>query len=178
MVLTEYRLFGFQFISLYFGFYVLGYLLRKYSIQFALTHIIVLGVIWFALALFWRMHAVPAPFQWASNYIPSSLITYGYRYITAFIGSLFFISLAMKFMNVDNATCRMLSYFGKRSLGIYIIHLFLMKFVEPLYINYFSDDTSALFILSDFSIKIILSLVIMMIIQKAPIIRLLLLGQK
>ena len=50
-------------------------------------------------------------FQWAEAYLPPSLITYGYRYIAALVGSLSFVGLAIKCLKVDNATCRMLSYF-------------------------------------------------------------------
>lgn len=77
MVLTEFRLFGFQFISLYFGFYVLGYMLNRYKIKIPAACVIVLGILWIAMAIFWRMHAVPTPLQWASSYIPASLLTYG-----------------------------------------------------------------------------------------------------
>ena len=177
MVVTEFRLFGFQFISLYFGFYVLGYLLRKYWIQFALSHIVILGVIWLVLAFFWRMHAVPASLQWATSYIPSSLLTYGYRYITAFIGSLFFIGFAMKCMNIDNATIRLLSYLGKISLGIYIIHLFLGKYIDVFYMHYFQSDTCLSFVTFDFFFKLGLSCLLVQLICRNPIVSLLLLGK-
>ena len=178
MVVTEFRLLGFQFISLYFGFYVLGYWLRKYNVQFLPAYVISLGIIWLFLALFWRMHAVPAPFQWASSYIPSSLITYGYRYISALIGSVFFVALAMNCMNKDNKFCRWLSYFGTISLGIYIVHIFIGKYIAPIYTPLFASDTSAFFAIFDFTIKLVISCVIVYFIKKVPIASLLLLGQK
>ena len=178
MVIAEFRLLGFQFISLYFGFYVLGYWLRKYNVQFLPAYVILLGIIWLFLAIFWRMHSVPAPLQWASNYIPSSLITYGYRYISAFVGSLFFISFAMKFMNADNSICRVLCYLGKISLGIYIIHLFLGKYIDSLYIHYFPSDTCVSFVLWDFFFKLGFSCLLVQIIQRIPVVSLLLLGKK
>ena len=122
MVVTEFRYLGFQFFALYFGFYVYGYWIRKYSIKFNIAWIVVFGVIWIVLALFWRMHDVPAPLA-NINYIPDSIIIYSYRYITAFVGSMFFIGFAMKFMNKENTLQRMLIYLGQNSLGIYVIHL-------------------------------------------------------
>lgn len=178
MVLTEFRLFGFQFISLYFGFYVLGYMLNKYKIKIPVTCVTVLGVLWLAMALFWRMHAVPAPLQWATSYIPASLLTYGYRYITALLGSLFFIGFAMQNMDTDNKLCRILVYFGKISLGIYIVHLFLAKFVEPMYIGCFSSDTSIGFVLTDLLIKISISSIIVLLLQKISWISLFFLGKQ
>lgn len=177
MVITEFRLLGFQFISLYFGFYVLGYWLRKYKVQFLPVYVIWLGIIWFSLAMFWRMHVVPVPFQWASDLIPSSLITYCYRYITALVGALFFISFAMRCMNTENPICRLLFYFGRISLGIYIIHLFLGKYIESHYIHYFLSDISLFFVGVDFFLKLGLSCLLVYIIQKLPIVSLLLLGK-
>lgn len=177
MVLTEFRSFGFQFISLYFGFYVLGYTLNKYKVKFQSSYIMALGILWLILSLFWRMHDIPTPVQWACKYIPSSLITYGYRYFTALIGSLFFIGLAMQNMNRDNKICRMLAYFGKISLGIYIVHLFLAKFFEQYYIGFFISDTSFVFVLFDFFLKLSVSCLIVSVLQRIPIVSLLFLGK-
>lgn len=178
MVLTEFRLLGFQFISLYFGFYVLGYMLNKYKIKMPITIVIVLGLLWISMALFWRMHAVPVPLQWATSYIPASLLTYGYRYVTALLGSLFFIGFAMLCMDKENKICRVFAYFGGISLEIYIVHLCLFKFVEPLYIELFPSDTSLFFVVSDIFLKVFLSILIVRIIQKVPIAQLLLFGKR
>ena len=178
MVVTEFRYFGFQFISFYFGFYVIGYYLRNYNIKFSLRNVIVLGLAWFCLALFWRMKTVPSPLHWAEAFFPSSLITYGYRYISALIGSVFFVALAMNCMNKDNKFCRWLSYFGTISLGIYIVHIFIGKYIEPIYTPLFASDTSVFFVIFDFTIKLVLSCVIVYFIKKVPIASLLLLGQK
>ena len=177
MIVTEFRVFGFQFISLYFGFYVLGYWLRKYKVKFSLTGVFTLGLVWFCLALFWNMHAVPAPLQWTGAFIPSSLIIYGYRYISALMGSLFFLGFAMNYMNRDSRFCKSLSYFGTISLGIYIIHIFIGKYIDPIYIPYFSSDTCASFVCVDFILKLVLSCLIVHLIQKFPVVSLLLLGK-
>ena len=177
MVFTEFRLFGFQFISLYFGFYVLGYTLNKYNVKFSSSIVMVLGILWMAMALFWSMHSVPAPLQWASAYIPSSLLTYGYRYIAALLGSIFFVGFAMQNMNTDNKIFRFLAYLGKISLGIYIVHLFLAKFVEPIYMHFFPSDTSLFFVGVDFFFKLGLSCLLVHIIQRIPFVSLLLLGK-
>ena len=177
MVLTELRLFGFQFISLYFGFYVLGYMLNKYKVKISATYVTVLGVLWIAMAIFWRMHAVPAPLQWAASYIPASLLTYAYRYISALLGSFFFIGFAMQNMDTDNKICRVLVYFGKISLGIYIVHLFLDKFVKPMYIGCFSSDTCLSFVTFDFFLKLGFSCLLVQMILRIPIVSLLLLGK-
>ena len=134
MVATEFRYFGFQFFALYFGFYVYGYWLKKFEVNFKTSWVVTIGIIWFVLALFWRMHEVPLPLK-TITFVPSSLLTYSYRYITAFWGSMFFVSFAMKFMNKENRVLNSLCYFGRISLGIYIIHLFLGKPITELFRN-------------------------------------------
>ena len=179
MVLSEFRLFGFQFISLYFGFYCIGYWLRKFKLQISSGYLLAFGITWFLLALFWRMHAVPTPFQWLEAFVPSSLITYGYRYITALVGSLFFVGFAMKFMNVkENIVVAFLSFCGKISLGIYIVHIFIGKYVYNLLMNYLYSDTDIAFIVLDCTIRLFLSIFIVLLIQRNFWISKVLLGTK
>lgn len=179
MVVTEFRLLGFQFISYYFGFYVLGYLLRKYNIVFSAKAVILLGLVWLSLAVFWKMHAVPVPLKCLATFIPSSLLNYSYRYVAAIFGSLFFMSLAMRvFNNAENRLISLLCYFGKVSLGLYIIHLFIGEPVYTYYRGLLSSDTSIAFVLLDSVTRIVISLVLINIIQRIPMVRLLLLGKK
>lgn len=178
MVATEFRYFGFQFFALYFGFYVYGYWIRKYSVNFNIAWIIIFGVIWIVLALFWRMHDVPAPLT-NINFIPDSIIIYSYRYITAFAGSLFFMSFAMKYLNKENVMSRILVYLGNNSLGIYVIHLYLgHKFVSNFFENLLGENTSITFIVCDFITRIVISIILINLIQRIPVVRLFLLGKK
>ena len=178
MVVTEFRLFGFQFFSFYFGFYAVGYWWRKFEFKVSNVVLIVFwGGIWLFLALFWRKHEVPTIVS-DITFIPASLLTYSYRYITAIIGSLFFISFAMKFMNKENLVNNYLCYLGRISLGIYIIHLFIGRYVSNIFESVFNSDVSILFVMCDFTTKLILSIILINIIQRIPIVRLLLLGKK
>ena len=187
MVVTEFRIFGFQFISLYFGFYVLGYWLKKYSVQITppnwgkyLFHVVicVLGLVWFALAIFWKMHEVPTPLQ-SFDFLPASILTYSYRYLTALVGSIFFIGLAMITMNnANNKIILWLVFLGKISLGIYIIHLFIGRWFGTWFVNLFPSETSILFVASDFLIKLMISILAVQVIEKIPYISLLFLGKQ
>lgn len=177
MVITEYRLFGFQFLALYFGFYVSGYLVRKWNVNFKINWIFLLGGAWLILAFFWRKHEVPLPLQ-GLTFIPASLLTYSYRYLTAFIGSLFFTFFAMKFMDKDNIVLKFLSYLGKISLGIYIIHLFISSFTINYYRGLLQSDMSISFVLLNSITQIIISIILTKIILRIPIVRFFLLGKK
>lgn len=178
MVFTEFRLFGFQFFALYFGFYVYGYWIRKFHVKFKIIWIVSLGILWFILALFWKMHEVPAPLANIS-FIPASLITYTYRYVTAFIGALFFMGFAMNFMNNrNNISIKFLCKLGQISLGIYIIHIFIGQYVSYIFTIIFNSNVSIPFILSDFTTRLFLSIGVVGIIQRIPVVRLFLLGKK
>lgn len=178
MLVLEFRCLGFQFISYYFGFYVFGYWLRKYEVKFSVAQVAAIGVFWFALSLFWRMHSVPVILQ-GLTFLPSSLLNYSYRYLTAIVGSLFFIGFAMLVLNNSkNIIINVLCYLGKVSLGIYIIHIFIGTPITSFYREQLSSDTSLSFVLLDSVTRITISLVLIYIIQRIPIVRLLLLGKK
>lgn len=177
MVISEFRWLGFQFISYYFGFYVLGSWLRKYNIHFTDTYLVVFCVCWLALSLFWRMHEIPKPLS-GITFLPGSLLNYAYRYLTALVGSIFFLALAKRFFNNSaNKIIQVLSYLGKVSLGLYVIHLFIGVPIYSYYRELLSSDTSIAFVILDSFTRISISLVLVYIIQHIPFVRLLLLGK-
>lgn len=178
MVISEFRLFGFQFISYYFGFYIFGFWIRKYEVRMSALWTIVIGLCWFAMSLFWRMHSTPSFLQ-GITFIPDALLNYSYRYLTALTGSLFFLGLAMQcFNNSKSRIIQVLSFLGKISLGIYITHLFFGIPITSYYRNLLLSDTSIAFVLLDSITRIIVSIIIVYIIQHIPVVRLLLLGKK
>lgn len=163
MVLFEFRRFGFQFIAYYLFFYMLGQYLRKYSVRFPATVTALLGVAWFGMALFWRMHQVPAPLQGIPA-IPPAILIYSYRLVTATLGSLFFLSMAQHLFTTRQ--CPLLSLLGTISLEIYIIHLF-FGFVSYRAIGVLGMSAGTLPAqLFDFVFRLALSLVIIL-----PIVR-------
>lgn len=177
MVITEFRLFGFQFFALYFGFYVYGYWARKFKIRLNKTGTIFMGIGWIILAFYWRCHDVPRPLT-NITVIPSSILTYSYRYITALIGALFFVNLAMNTMNKQTIVIKFLCYFGKISLGVYVIHLFISNYISSLYYSLLLSNTSVEFVICDFITKVAISVFFIYLIKKIPIVRLFLLGIK
>lgn len=177
MVVTEFRLMGFQFFSLYFGFYVLGYWLRKFKIHLTIGQVVILGIVWLILACFWRMHEVPSLLK-SATFVPPLLLIYSYRYITALIGSLFFIGFAMKFMDKNNVLLNLLCYLGKNTLGIYVIHLFIAHPIILVFEHMFQSNESITFVLCDSVSRILISILFINIIQRVPFVRLFLLGKK
>lgn len=127
MVLFEVRVFGFQFLSYYFLFYTLGYCIHRFPILQIKNRILltVLFLLWSILAWYWNMHALP---DWMPKVpiIPSSLLQYAYRGLTAFIAVVFIFALAPKVLNGGNKVNTFIKSIGEVSLGLYVCHLTIM----------------------------------------------------
>lgn len=178
MVVFDWRILGYQFIAYYFTFYAIGHFIRLYDLRFTKHRTLLMGLLWLALALFWRMHTVPLPLQ-GITFIPDNLLTYGYRFLTAVAGSLFCIGAAQHlFQSKSIRVCRVLCYLGTISLGIYIIHLFIGRFFGQWFINLFPSDTCLMYVCVNFTLKLFISLCIIHIIKRIPILSILFLGKK
>lgn len=176
MIVFDLRLFGFQLVSYYIYFYCLGVLIKKYDIQFNLGVTILLGILWGYLAFFWKMHDVPAPVVIFKEFIPASILSYVYRIITATLGSIFFLNLSRIIFTSHKS--HLLSYLGIISLEIYIIHMMLADLSKWCIDKINPQINFTLYCLSDFLIRIILSVVIIAILLKLPIIKRLLFARK
>lgn len=152
-IATNCRLFGFHFISYYFLFYVMGLLIRKYDVKLNNFYFTIMGILWLYMAIFWRKHDCPVIVNWVT-FLPSSIVTYVYRMITAFCGSLFALEFARRYINTPNRLIKSFSYMGTISLGVYIIHLFLGRVAGSAYLNMFSSNTDITFVIIDFTLKL------------------------
>ena len=133
MVVLDFRLFGFQFISYYFLFYTLGYCLHRYT-RLVTTNRAGLGIIlllWAALAWSWNMHELPA---WMPQipHVPGSLLQYAYRGLTALLAIVFIFGMAPRALNGAGWLNRWACRIGTVSLGYYTCHIMLMGHVTGL----------------------------------------------
>lgn len=177
MVVFNWRILGFQFIAYYFTFYAIGYYFRKYEISFTFSTTILIGILWFIGSLFWKKHDTPLPLQ-NITILPANILTYAYRFVIALLGSFFMMGLAPRIMNsATHWVNRLLCHFGRISLGIYIVHLFIGRFFKEWFFEFFPSLTCWQFVCTDFCIKLLLSVVIVHILQRIPIVSLLLLGK-
>lgn len=134
MVGVEFRILGFQFIAYYFLFYTLGFLLHKYQRALMFnrwTFIVPLSVCWFILAWFWNMHELPEFLLGIP--MPSTILQYLYRFITATIAIIVMFSVAQQYLKSTKQWNRPLEYFGKVSLGIYTVHMILIGRIVSLF---------------------------------------------
>lgn len=130
MVLFDVRIFGFQFLSYYFLFYTMGYCMHRFSILRIHNKIVLMGLflLWCFLAWHWNMHSLP---DWMPQmrYVPSFLLQYVYRGITASIALLFIFSVAPILLNGSNDLNLFLKKVGAVSLGLYVCHITIIKYV-------------------------------------------------
>lgn len=129
MLLLNVRVMGFQYISYYYLFYAIGYMINKYNIVTSNKYLIfILLLVFSMLAWHWRMHSLPSLIIVPSSSISSILLSI-YRIITAGIAVLALISL-FKFASPTSVLLyKLVSSLGTISLGIYAIHLQIVFFI-------------------------------------------------
>ena len=127
MVAFDFRMFGFQFLAYCFIFYVLGYCMHRFEfLQFSNKYVLMsLSVLWFLLAWSWNMHKLPNWFP--ENFpIPTTLVQYAYRGLTASIAVIVMLNIVPKLLNGSDRLNSYISRLGAYSLGIYVCHLCFM----------------------------------------------------
>ena len=134
MVVMEIRVLGFQFLAYYFLFYTLGYFLHKYEDSLLLkvlnkpVSIMVLVALWAFLAWGWSMHGLPLWIP-AIPHVPSAIMQYTYRGITALLAIVILIGIAPKILNGKDKMNQWVCSFGIVSLGLYVCHLLVMDYI-------------------------------------------------
>lgn len=134
MVVMEIRVLGFQFLAYYFLFYTLGYCLHKYEDSsllkglnkpYAMT---ALTLLWAFLAWGWTMHELPS---WIPSipHVPTTLMQYAYRGITALVAIVVLIGIAPTMLNGTDKMNQWVCSFGIVSLGLYVVHLSIMDYI-------------------------------------------------
>lgn len=128
MVLGDVRILGFQYISYYFAFYIIGYYCNKYNkllITNNIWHLVLGSLVWLLMASFWNMHHLPFFLQ-CIPYVPETLLLYAYRFVTAFIGIYVVLNIGHRFLNTSVAFNARIAHIGQISLGLYVVHLVLI----------------------------------------------------
>lgn len=128
MVVFEIRVFGFQFLSYYFLFYTAGYCIHRFALWQKIRNKIVLTslfLFWCLLAWYWNMHMLPT-WMPVVHFLPSSLLQYTYRGVTAIVAILFIFGVAPWELNNMGRFNLFIKEIGTISLGLYVCHLTFM----------------------------------------------------
>lgn len=169
MLIFDIRLFGFQFIAYYFFFYSMGFLIRKYNLNLKIGVTIILGIIWLILAIFWRMHEVPLPLRIFIGIIPSSLLIYFYRIVTASLGSIFFLNLSR--ILFENRNVKLVGFLGTISLEFYIVHSAIGDLLGKTMALIPLQDQYIAYNLTNFLLTTVFSVTIIVVVSKMPILK-------
>lgn len=133
MVLFEVRVFSFQFIAYYFMFYTIGYFFHKYGLNKYYIKswlLVLLSACWAVLAWFWQMHELPVFLKTIP--MPSSIMQYVYRFVTATIAVCLLLNLAPRLLDSEKKWNVPFVGLGKISLGIYAVHFMMLSWLIPL----------------------------------------------
>lgn len=124
MVLTECRIMGFQFVAYYYLFFSGGYFFHKYEAGLPKSGalLVPLALSWAVLAWFWKMHALPS-FLHSIPVIPSSVLQYTYRFLTAAIACYVLLAAGPALLDRPSRVSTVFGQFGQLSLGIYVVHM-------------------------------------------------------
>ena len=153
MVVTELRLFGYQFFAYYFLFYSLGYFLNKYSWHFISNkrNILFFAAIWSILAWFWNMHELPVFLKGLP--LPGTLLQYAYRFITALIAIIAIWGISPLILDRKSFCNVPFLILGKISLGIYVVHQLLI----PIFYKLIQQNTTNQYLVIAFTFSLSLS---------------------
>lgn len=179
MVFGDIRILGFQFISYYFVFYIIGYYCNKYNKLLITNNIwfmIFGGMVWFFMASFWNMHKLPF-FLEGIPYIPKSLLLYAYRFATAFVGLFVLLSVGNRFLNGMKSFNTQIVHIGKVSLGLYVIHLVIIISLSKWLVAMLPSCTLPILIGISFILTCCLAISIVEILSRFKITAKLLLGK-
>lgn len=161
MIAFNIRLWGFQYIAYYFMFYSFGYFMSKYKCIIT-NHRIILSICffgWFGLASFWNMHELPC-FLSGITIIPSSVLQYLYRFITAIIAVYFLLAVFPCVFKLRNIHTDLLVYLGRYSLAVYGLQGVIIWYVCEMAKNSNLFPSHLLVIMASFIITTVLCLLL------------------
>lgn len=178
MVGMEFRMFGFQFLAYYFVFYVVGYCVHRFPRLLTCSRMFlgVMFAIWAMMAWQWNMHELPS---WMPTipHVPTTLLQYAYRGLTALAAILFLMGMAPQTLNGGNRFNRCIGEIGVVSLGCYTCHLTIMGHVLMLLRSIFPNMGDEGLIAMNFIICLGLTLGIVELLKKNKITAKVLLGK-
>lgn len=177
MVLTDTRVFGFQFISYYFLFFSVGYFVHKWNLADMKSFIVMLLVVlWAILGWFWSMHSLPSWFPHVKH-IPASLLQYAYRGLTAIIAVVAILCSSHAMFNKSGKFNLWMAKLGNVSLGLYTVHLLLISTIAKLIMRILPGASDIAYVAIVFAVAFASAYLIVILLSKNKFTGRLLLGK-
>lgn len=158
---------GYEYIAYYFPFYIMGYYANKYKDRLprSIILICITFVLWFIMACFWTPNDLPV-FLERITFVPSKLLQLSYRMIVPVIFVFAMYLLASRLKEYTNPIWRAFMYIGEISLGIYLVHMVMKRYMAKWLVDYFDSWPMGLHITIEFLTLITLSILIVKLLQK------------
>jgi fucose 4-O-acetylase-like acetyltransferase len=174
-LVTNFRYFGFQFISWYFMPFTLGILFNRYQtfMNKYWKYLFVVSVIVFpVLAWNWQMKQMPVLFGFTVN---NNLWLYAYKFLSV----IFAIPFFMYMFQLLNEKMQILKVLGRNTLGIYAIHFLLLSWiVKPIHTYTAGMLNPYLFLIVTIVLVVAICNFCVLLIRKVSVFAWLLLGEK
>ena len=120
------RSWGFDLVTYYFPYYVMGFFCHKYEVRCHWQIAFFCFFVWVVGAFFWSKSVVPLPF--AIFQLSSWLLIYVYNLFIALSGSYFAAYCSfwgVTYLHEETLILKGFVFLGKHSLGMYVVHIFL-----------------------------------------------------
>lgn len=158
---------GYEYIAYYFPFYIMGYFANKYKTMLpkSLILVCVLFIFWFILACFWTPNDLPF-FLEPLHYIPTKILQLSYRILVPIIFVIAMFILASRLKNYKNHVWYAFKYVGEISMGIYLVHMAIKRYITKWILNTFDSWSISWYITVEFTILIVSSILIVSLLQK------------
>lgn len=167
LAIPDPKFLGYEYIAYYFPFYIMGYYANKYKDRLPKSLILVcaLFILWFIMACYWTPNDLPF-FLEKVKFIPSKLLQMMYRISVPVIFVIAMYLLAPRLEGSDSGLWKILVDIGQISLGIYLVHMVIKRYLTTWLISSFDSLPMACHIAIEFILLTILSVAIVKLIQK------------
>jgi fucose 4-O-acetylase-like acetyltransferase len=172
-VTTNFELFQYGLIAYHFLFYSIGFFIRKYwaIVEKRLRYCFFVGCPLFVILFIHIKEQAPlAIFNYTIN---SNIYVWIYRIATAIVSIPVFLFLFKKF----GEKVSLFNYLGKNTMGIYILHGFMIRLLVKPVLNNYHINYYLLLVIS-IVVLIAMSCLMIFLIRKVNILKFILLGEK
>lgn len=161
------RFLAYEYIAYYFPFYMMGCYANKYKelLPKNLVLTILLFLLWFVLACYWTPNNTP-PFLSGNSFIPSKILQLSYRMFVPIVFCIAMYLLVPYLKKTSNVIWKILVEIGQISLGIYLVHMVLKRYIVQLLMHVFPTLPISMYIFVEFAAVLIITIVLVKLLQK------------
>lgn len=167
MMIPNPQFLAYEYIAYYFLFYLIGYYANKYKDILPRNVIWLFGLfaLWFIMACYWTPNGLPF-FLEKVSYVPSRLLQLAYRCLTPIVFVIAMYLLVPRLKKTNNYLWKMLIDLGQISLGIYLVHMVIKRYITICLFDLLSSLSVWILVIIDFFVLIVVSVGIVKLFSK------------